>query len=147
VTMRRHALALAVAAVALLAQPAAAGPIAVSVVGDSISDYYYHYQGASNPNAGGLPYWGSGGDRNWAEQLLKAHGSGLTVYNYALAGATTADDLNNGAAYKAAIRAKYFHVSHAVVIAGSNDFLNYLNNPTGQRAFLKGIAENINGIL
>ncbi len=146
--MRSLAILAAAVALTLPAAPASAGPIPVTVVGDSISDPYYHYQGAVNPTTG-LPYWGRAGDKNWAEQLQSNRGGGVTLYNYAQAGATTADLLANGAADKAALRVKNAGVHRGVVIAGANDVLAYLNGQLGSdpAAFVAGVAGNLHTIL
>jgi phospholipase/lecithinase/hemolysin len=146
--MRPLALAAALAAVALSAAPVCAGPIPVGIVGDSLSDPYARYQGAVNPSTG-LPYWGRGHDHNWVEQLQALHGPALTLYNYAQAGATTADLLANGSVTKAALRVKYFQTRREVVMAGSNDVIAYLGGKLGSdpAAFVAGVAGNLNTIL
>jgi phospholipase/lecithinase/hemolysin len=138
------------AAVVVLALPASvqAGPISVGIVGDSLSDPYYHYQGALNPTTG-LPYWGRGHDKNWVEQLQALRGPSLNVYNYAQAGATTGDLLTDNAPAKAATRVKYFQTRREVVMAGANDVLAFLNGKLGSdpAAVVAGVAGNLNTML
>jgi phospholipase/lecithinase/hemolysin len=145
--MRLYALAATFAALVLVA-PAPAGPIPVVVVGDSLSDPYYHYQGAVNPSTG-RPFWGRARDMNWVEQLQTHQGSGLTFYNYSQAGATTADLLSNGATDKAAIRERFFGVHNVAVLAGSEDVLSYVNGKLGNdpATFISGLSDRLNSIL
>jgi phospholipase/lecithinase/hemolysin len=155
--MRFVAVAVTLTALVLVA-PAPAGPIPVVVVGDDLSDPYFHHQGSLNPETG-LPYWGANQDRNWTEQLTASRGGQVSFYNYAFAGATTADLLRDpekgdpkerrSATDKAALRVQNNRVGRGVVIAGSSDVLAYLNGELGSdpAAFLTDLAGNLNAIL
>jgi phospholipase/lecithinase/hemolysin len=144
--MRSLAFVAAITAL-ILTGPVSAGPIPIVVVGDSLSDPYSNYTGANNPSTG-LPYWGSAGDKNWVEQFQGHYLTNVNIYNYALAGATTADLLGSPSDM-AAQTVQTLPSARGVVIAGANDVLAFLNGQLGnnQAAFISGVATNLNGIL
>jgi len=144
--MRSLAFVAAVTALTLAA-PASAGPIPIVVIGDSLSDPYAYYQGSNNPNTG-LPYWGSAGDKNWVEQFQGHYAANVGIFNYAHAGATTADLLGS-ASDTAAQTVQSLTTARGVVIAGANDVIAYLNGQLGNNAaaFISGVAGNLNSIL
>jgi phospholipase/lecithinase/hemolysin len=139
--MRRLVFLAALAAIALPALPASAGPLSVVVVGDDLSDPYAGYAGPSGPN------WGSGGDQNWTELIQKYRAGGTTLYNYSLAGSTMEDLYQNGSTTLASAHVQAVPGAKAVVIAGSNDILNFVQNPGHTKGLVKQVSENLNATL
>jgi lysophospholipase L1-like esterase len=111
----------------------------LGTMGDSLTDPYANYTGSVNPQTG-LPFWGSGGDKNWVEQFQALRGGQISIFNQAHAGATSADLLTQGQHTVVAAQIQAGNMRHAALIVGANDVLAYLN---GNTAPLTNLGANL----
>jgi lysophospholipase L1-like esterase len=137
--MNVRSLSSAVLFLALLAGPARAEMLHLGTLGDSLTDPYANYTGSLNPQTG-LPFWGSGGDKNWVEQFQALRSGQISIFNQAHAGATSADLLAQGQHTAVAAQIQAGNVQHAALIVGANDVLAYLG---GNPAPLNNLGANL----